>query len=527
MPNRPEISAELPSVDLGKTRKKKRNKKRKRNLDDGNSRDRGNLATLETPGSPGSGVSVLENATADQETNNDKNKTKKTQKRKKGNVGDANVNNAKKHVSPGTMRNPSKSKPPGSRSHRHKHTRPCVYSPVGCGAIDTPEHLEGKHEPNCRFKMRGTRELEIWGRLLHFVKEEGISPDPAKVLGPRQCRNIQAVPEYSEEQLENSSKLEPFTYPLQVAETQCPTEGDLVGKLKTAAKEKLGDKPSKGSKEPVGNRYEEQFQQLHKPKSFSQADVICCFNVRETRSAQRIYRAPDWMEPEDLVHNPVTGGTWNITPAKTFTDLHTDDGGDTTSWPVGGCKIWLFWPPNWEDGEGKHHWKVWTDIETHPELAKPVHEPESTMFEKNSNMLWGTRMAITEGNDRALFIPAGWRHVVYTLEGGYLGGLIAAPEHKITRVVGLLAREFKELGPEVNPATGVRLPIEAVRTLSSMADSVLRCLDSALSTHPDEAVPAFHVLSKLMKHRPRFKAQVPDFERRWEKIKRARRGLAN
>lgn len=94
---------------------------------------------------------------------------------------------------------------------------------------------------------------------------------------------------------------------------------------------------------------------------------------------------------DSSAHLKVAEPTYNATPKGAFVGIHVDRGLRTICWPLEEIKIWLLFP----------------------------HDEDMACSQEDD------RIAVTEGNV-ALFVPPGWYHVVYTLEGGFLGGFTYA-----------------------------------------------------------------------------------------------------
>jgi hypothetical protein len=126
------------------------------------------------------------------------------------------------------------------------------------------------------------------------------------------------------------------------------------------------------------------------------------------------------------VQLPIDQCLWNVTPKNAFTDLHTDRGLDTVTLPVGGRKIWVLYEPdpaptatNKVLQRDSTFYQQWAD---HIDGAARASEDQSkTFLEIAGPRLRRPYIAVTEGK-QGLFVPAGWKHAVFTLETGYLAG---------------------------------------------------------------------------------------------------------
>lgn len=117
--------------------------------------------------------------------------------------------------------------------------------------------------------------------------------------------------------------------------------------------------------------------------------------------------------PKNITVRPETPQqvTWNICTSGSFTDLHVDRGLSTVTWPINGSKIWILWPlplpARW--------YKLWAKQCSGAQI-------NDSLFAKLASVLHNPHIVLTEENT-GLYLPPQWLHVVFTLSGGYLGGL--------------------------------------------------------------------------------------------------------
>jgi hypothetical protein len=137
-------------------------------------------------------------------------------------------------------------------------------------------------------------------------------------------------------------------------------------------------------------------------------------------------KVPEW------VRLPAEHILWNITPKNAYTDLHTDRGLDTVTFQVGGRKIWILYEPDPPASESNHvlqrqskFFNLWAEhfAEAAGATAGTTssHSMTRSLLEIVGPELRRPYIAVTE-NQQGLFVPAGWRHAVFTMESGLLGG---------------------------------------------------------------------------------------------------------
>lgn len=96
----------------------------------------------------------------------------------------------------------------------------------------------------------------------------------------------------------------------------------------------------------------------------------------------------------------------NLTPKFTLVDLHVDQGLSGLSTAVGSCvKLWLLYPPK------KHNLDV----------MRKTGNMKGRLQRIGKELKEG-RWVITTAED-TIYLPAGWIHAVYTIEGGALAGI--------------------------------------------------------------------------------------------------------
>jgi hypothetical protein len=150
---------------------------------------------------------------------------------------------------------------------------------------------------------------------------------------------------------------------------------------------------------------------------------------------------PEW------VRLPLESCLWNITPKYAYTDLHTDRGLDTIAFQVGGRKIWLLYEPEPEvTSEYKVLQRQSAFFEEWARRLQQASTPNgsesaSTFLEIAAPTMRRPYIAVTEGQ-QALYIPAGWKHAVFTIQSGLLGGYSFCTDQHIDQHVNTLLCEL-------------------------------------------------------------------------------------
>ena len=175
----------------------------------------------------------------------------------------------------------------------------------------------------------------------------------------------------------------------------------------------------------------------------------------------------------------VVDASWNGTPKFSFVDTHIDRGMDSASYAVGGVKTWIIWMPRgyagvrgytlddfedvffdrWADGNGLEKVKGSTIFETLPECDAYIAQTKDNV---------------------GLYIPHGWKHAVFTLESGFLAGIVFAGPDCLPDMLTVFERECRATGTETRRVGKKRMsPIHMDDVLSSLG-GILSALEIAL-----------------------------------------------
>jgi hypothetical protein len=209
-------------------------------------------------------------------------------------------------------------------------------------------------------------------------------------------------------------------------------------------------------------------EQLEPNSTHMAADTVRVLNMQAPRKmlANLGLKVPAW------VRLPIEQCLWNITPKKSYTDLHTDRGLDTVSFQVGGRKLWLLYEPdppatatNKVLERQSRFFQQWAEhfnaaLQTPNSLTQD--SLKRTLLEIAGPNLRRPYIAVTEGH-QGLFVPAGWKHAVFTLESGYLAGYSFGThqhvEHHVNTLLGELEAAIKYQNPgQFDPRTDYLLP---------------------------------------------------------------------
>jgi hypothetical protein len=160
--------------------------------------------------------------------------------------------------------------------------------------------------------------------------------------------------------------------------------------------------------------------QMRSSSTHTPQQVVRYLNLKTPRNMLQNFgfQIPSWIR---LKTNECL---WNVTPRYSFTDLHTDRGLDTVAFQVGGRKIWLLYepePPITAESKVRQsaYFEAWA-LRFQDASSGGLSNPASFLEQLGPSMR-RPYIAVTEGQ-QALFIPAGWKHAVFTLQTGYLGG---------------------------------------------------------------------------------------------------------
>jgi hypothetical protein len=152
-------------------------------------------------------------------------------------------------------------------------------------------------------------------------------------------------------------------------------------------------------------------------------------------------KVPTW------VRLPVEQCLWNVTPKDAYTDLHTDRGLDTVTFHVGGRKIWILYEPdppatttNKVLLRQSKFFQLWA--RHFDEASRATDTTGPCLLEIAGPNLRRPYIAVTE-DQQGLFVPAGWKHAVFTMESGYLAGYSFCTHQHLEHHVNTLLCELE------------------------------------------------------------------------------------
>jgi hypothetical protein len=217
--------------------------------------------------------------------------------------------------------------------------------------------------------------------------------------------------------------------------------------------------------------------QMDRDSAHNARDTVRVLNHASPRNLMKTMglKLPDW------VKLPIDHCVWNITPKKAFTDLHTDRGLDTITFQVGGRKIWLLYEPdpaptssNKVEQREAMFFNLWAQHFEDATLPPGASANDSgTFLEIAGPRLRRGYIAVTEGN-QALFVPAGWKHAVFTLESGYLAGWsFGTNEH--------LKQQIQTILGELEAAVAFRKPDQYGPKTDNLLPDLWQDLNKSLS----------------------------------------------
>jgi hypothetical protein len=190
--------------------------------------------------------------------------------------------------------------------------------------------------------------------------------------------------------------------------------------------------------------------QMRPSSTHTPQQVVRYLNLKSPRRMLQKFgfEAPSWIRLD------TDACLWNVTPRYSFTDLHTDRGLDTIAFQVGGRKIWLLYEPDPPITAGNKvlerqssYYNAWAHRVQ--EATRGDESLAPSLLEQLGPSMRRPYIAITEGQ-QGLYIPAGWKHAVFTVESGYLGGYSFYTHDHIAQHVNTLLCEMQAAQQLVN-----------------------------------------------------------------------------
>jgi hypothetical protein len=296
------------------------------------------------------------------------------------------------------------------------------------------------HEDVCSRRPKQDRCDTLWRELVSHVRNDS-DPilDILAALGPW-ARELKPVTFLSH----GENPIQDFPYYLDVSSwwsDGIPGTESLQKQLLPSIKRQLGSEQCKRL-----------IEQLRADSKHVAAEAVRVLNLATPRKMLTKFglKVPPW------VRIPVDQCLWNITPRHAYTDLHTDRGLDTVTFQVGGRKLWILYEPeppatptNKVTQRESKFFQLWAQ---HFKEASSVNDTQArTLLEIAGPNMRRPYIAVTQ-HQQGLFVPAGWKHAVFTVESGYLAGFSFCTHPHLEHHVNTLLREMEAAMEYQNPA---------------------------------------------------------------------------
>jgi hypothetical protein len=361
-------------------------------------------------------------------------------------------------------------------SHLRKKTpKPvlCRWHIYGCKHRYTTDQ---NHEDICSLRPRNPEGEKLWRELLERLQQDPVPKlDVRAALGPwaRDIKAVKFLPPGQE-------PIQDIPYYVDVSSwwsRGIPETQNLEEAMLPSLKRRLG-----------ADRCRRLMEQLKPDSNHRPAEALRVLNHLAPRHILRNLglQVPQW------VPLAMEQCLWNVTPKYAYTDLHTDRGLDTVTFQVGGRKIWILYEPDppvsttnkvlqrqsrfflqW----ARHFDEAYQALDEAAVDEKPgtfldekaskfldektstgldektstfLEEKTGTFLEEKTGTFLETAgpklrrpfIAVTE-HQQGLFVPAGWKHAVFTLEGGFLAGYSFCTHQHVEQHVNTLSCELQ------------------------------------------------------------------------------------
>ncbi|KAF8241942.1 hypothetical protein K440DRAFT_196658 [Wilcoxina mikolae CBS 423.85] len=208
------------------------------------------------------------------------------------------------------------------------------------------------------------------------------------------------------------------------------------------------------------------FNQLTDPTHRNPADTVSLLEVKSKEAW--LAKVPHWLRREQTWPKATVGRAckWNVTPKGTFTDVHVDRGFLAVVVPERGRKIWILWKPERPFYDNTNRQRS-SKQRKRNEIVRGRQEKRRMAFYGATNIKTNGRLdnshrsifqtqaktfrhpfiAATDGDeDIGLFVPEGWKHCVFTIRSGILGGWTLANVLHLSYAIETLLFELKAHG---------------------------------------------------------------------------------
>jgi hypothetical protein len=285
------------------------------------------------------------------------------------------------------------------------------------------------HEEICSRRPKEAGGEALWRELVNHVRND---PDPIldiiAALGPW-AREIKPVAFLGD----GENPIQDFPYYLDVSSWWSKgIPGNIQKQLLPFLKRHLG---SEQCQRLMG--------QLSADSKHTAAEAVRVMNLATPKNMLKRLglKLPQW------VRISVDECLWNITPSHAYTDLHTDRGLDTVTFQVGGRKLWILYEPeppatttNKVMQRESKFFQLWA--QHFKEAASVTDTRKRTFLESAGPNMRRPYIAVTQ-QQQGLFVPAGWRHAVFTVDSGYLAGYSFCTHPHLEHQVGTLLGEME------------------------------------------------------------------------------------
>lgn len=193
----------------------------------------------------------------------------------------------------------------------------------------------------------------------------------------------------------------------------------------------------------------------------------------------------------------------DITPAFSITDIHLHPGGDALCLPMSGQKIVLLFkpePPATEKNSVEAREKAWYDAWVARSVAgereDDVSPPNCEWFQSLAGQLKHPYIAkLSSTQNKTLWIPAGWRHIVFTVSASFLGSFTFVPSPHLEKMVSQIVSECQAAARWEANNDDV-LPEVLLEELHGKLDAAMQAIKTSLQD-PDRHEDAKALFQKL------------------------------
>ncbi|KAF8533619.1 hypothetical protein BDD12DRAFT_945731 [Trichophaea hybrida] len=239
--------------------------------------------------------------------------------------------------------------------------------------------------------------------------------------------------------------------------------------------------------------FDKMFDQLADPMHCNPADTVSLLEVESTETW--LANAPQWLKREQTWPKATAGraSKWSVTPKGTFTDVHVDRGFLAVVVPERGRKIWILWKPErpFYDKQRKRNEIVRKRQEkrrvafysaTNVKINGNLDNSHQSIFQTQAKTFQHPFITATGGDENiGLFVPEGWRHCVFTVRSGILGGWIVANVLHLSYAIETLLFELKRHVETCSKSSTVGYTCIIMNDIGNSLDAICSALAQASS----------------------------------------------